>query len=848
VSLSRARETAHPGNATDSCVRDAIFPDTHVALRGTSFGQQPLMDTLVQDLRFAVRSLIRRPGFSMTAIVTLALGIGATTAIFSVVHAVIMRPLPFPEPQRIVQITNLWTKTGLRGTTVSAPDFHDWKAQSRSFEAMGYFTGGQTSVSLNGGADYAGVFRITPGFFEALGARAAIGRLLSDAEMAPGGPLAVVITDAFWRRQFNGDTSAIGTPIKFGDRIFTIAGVLEPRVRYPARADIYVPTWIRPETTSRSAHNYQVIARLRKDVSREAAAAEMTAIARRLEAQYPQSNSSKLTEVVRLQEIVVGSTRGTLLTLLGAVALVLLIACANVANLLLARATSREREMVVRAAVGAVRGRLIRQLLTESAVLGLASALLGAWIARLGMLGLIALAPENLPRLDEIRVDLVALWFAIALALVASCLFGLAPALQSSRVQLVDGLRQGGKGSSIGARTGWARNAFVVAEIALAVVLVVGAGLLARSLAAIAAVDMGFSPERLLVLRTSVPVRTFDDAPRATAFYRDLLPELRALPGVNAAAGVTSLPTQVGSNGGYWIEGGPSFQQLGIARSPQAIFNVVTPEYFHTLGVPIRRGRDFTDGDTRDATKVAIINDALAKASFAGEDPIGRRIQCGLDTPDFMTIVGVVGDVRTSGPQRPAQPEIFMPFQQHPGPATSMNIVARTELADPLLLADTMRRTIADRNPEVPVRASTMDATLETASAAARFQTFLLVVFAGVALLLAVAGVYGVMAYTVSQRIPELGVRIALGATPEHIRRLILGQGAALAGAGLVLGMGLALVSGRVLRGFLFGVSATDPIVLASVVAAVALATLTACYIPVRRAIRVDPMVALRAE
>jgi len=806
------------------------------------------MDTLAQDLRFALRSLIRRPGFSVTAIVTLALGIGATTAIFSVVNAVLMRPLPFAEPDRIVGVANLWTKTGSRGLTVSAPDFHDWKAQSQSFAAMGYFVGGQTSVALASGADYAGVFRISPGFFESLGARAAIGRLLTEEEQKPGGPLAVVITDAFWRRQFNGDASAIGSPIKFGDRIFTIAGVLEPRVRYPARADIYAPTWIRPETTSRSGHNYQVIARLRNGVARETAASEMLTIAKRLEAEYPQTNSGKLIEVVPLREVVVGSARGTLVTLLGAVGLVLLIACANVANLLLARATAREREMVVRAAVGAARGRLVRQLLTESAVLGVASALLGAWIARIGMLGLIALAPDNLPRLDEVQVDLTALGFAIALALIASCLFGLAPALQSSRVQLVDGLRQGGKGSSVGARTGWARSAFVVAEIALAVVLVVGAGLLARSLAAIAAVDMGFSPERLLVLRTSVPVLTSDQAPRATAFYRDILPEIRALPGISSAAAVTGLPTQPVSNGGYWLEGGPGFEQLGIAASPQAIFTVITPQYFRTLGVPIRRGRDFTDGDTRDAPRVAIINEALAKNSFAGQDPIGRRIQCGLDTLDFMTIVAVVSDVRTAGAQRATQPEIFMPYEQHPGPATALYIVARTELADPLALVDTVRRTISDRNADVPVKASTMELTLETASAAPRFQTFLLIVFAGVALLLALAGVYGVMAYTVSQRIPEIGVRIALGATPRHVRALVLGQGAALAGAGLALGIVLALLSSRLLQGFLFGVTATDPLVLGAVVITVAVATLGACYVPVRRAVRVDPMVALRAE
>jgi len=502
---------------------------------------------------------------------------------------------------------------------------------------------------------------------------------------------------------------------------------------------------------------------------------------------------------------------------------------------------------VVRAAVGAARGRLVRQLLTESAVLGVAAALLGAWLARLGMLAIVALAPRDLPRLDEVHVDLTALGFAIAIALAASLLFGLAPAMQASRVQLADGLRQGGKGSSIGARGGRARTVFVVAEIALAVVLVVGAGLLARSLAALAAVDMGFSPDRLLVLNTNVPVKSFDEAPRAVMFYRDLLPELRALPGVKALAGVTTVPTVIRSNGGYWLEGGPGPDDLGV-RSPQAVFTVVTPGYFRTMDVPMRSGRDFTDADRRGAPAVAVINDALAHEAFPGQDPIGRRIQCGLDTLDFMTIVGVVANLHTRGPASPAQPEIYMPFEQHPGPATSLAIVVRTQTSDPRALTDTIRRRISQRNPDVPVKASTMVQTLEASTSDARFQTFLLVVFAGVALLLALAGVYGVMAYTVSQRVPELGVRIALGATPGDIRGLVFGEGAKLAGAGLAAGVGLALLSGRILQGLLFGVTPRDPVILGLVIAAVALATFAACYVPVRRAVRVDPMVALRAE
>jgi putative ABC transport system permease protein len=805
------------------------------------------MEKLIQDLRFALRSLVRQPGFALTAIVTLALGIAATTAIFSVVDAVMLRPLPFERADRIVAIRNLAARTGAVSSTVSGPDFHDWQAQSRSFQAIAYYKGGETSVTVGSTADYASAQVVTPQFFRVLGARAAVGRLPTEEDQQPNGPLAVVITDAFWKRHLNADPAAIGMPLKFSDRTFVIAAVLEPGIRYPAGADIYAPSWVFPETTSRSAHNYRVIARLKDGVTIDQARGEMLSIARRLETEYPNTNANKLVDVSTLQDVIVGTSRATLYTLLGAVGMVLLIACANVANLLLSRATSREREMVVRAAVGAGRGRLVRQLLTESAALGVAAALCGAWLARLGMLGLLALAPPNLPRLDEIRVDLTALWFAIAVALVASMLFGLAPALQGSRVQLVEGLRQGGKGSSIGSRGGWARNAFVIAEIALAVVLVVGAGLLARSLGALAAVDLGFSPERLLVLKTNVPVRSWKEASHAAAFYRDLMPELRAIPGVVSAAGVTSPPTAVASNGGYWLEGGPGYDQLGT-RSPQAIFTVTTPDYFKTMRIPLKRGRDFSGADTSDAPLTAIVNEALVRASFAGQDPIGRRIKCGLDNLEFMTIVGVVGDVRTWGPSQAPQAEIYMPFEQHPGPASNLSLVVRTDTPDPLALVDTIRRKIADRSREVPVKASTMEATLGTATATPRFQTFLLIVFAGVALALALAGVYGVMAYAVSQRLPELGVRIALGATPQNISRLILGQGARLAAAGLAAGLALSVVSGRLLQGFLFGVTARDPAILLLVTAAVSIATLAACYIPVRRAVRVDPMIALRAE
>jgi putative ABC transport system permease protein len=804
------------------------------------------MDTFLQDVRYSVRNLLRQPTFALTAILTLALGIGASTAMFGVVNAVLLRPLAFPEPDRIVAVTNFWLKSGTRGQNVSWQDFDDWKEQSQSFAALARYSGWETSVTVQGAGTYATVYNVTPGFFEALRMTTSVGRMMTAEEVSGQGSLVAVITDAFWRQRFNSDPAAIGSTVKYSERFYTIVGVLSPGQRYPVRADLYAPEVGQP-TSSRSGHNYRTVARLKDGVAVAQAHSEMVGIAKSLEAEYPNTNTGKSAAVVPLKDLIVGESGRTLYVLFAAVGMVMLIACANVANLLLARSTGREREMVVRAAVGAARGRLFRQLVTESVVLAVASAICGVCFAYAGVLAFTAIAPPDLPRLNETSVDGTVLMFALLVALVSSVLFGLAPAWQVSQVQLVDGLRQGGKGTTIGSRGAWARGVFVVAEIALAVVLVFGAALLGRSLAALAAVEMGFTPEQLLVLNTAVPVRDRSDAPRATAFYRDLLAEVRTLPGVNAAGAVTALPTVIRSNGGYAIEGRTSFEQMGI-RLPSALFIVSTPDYFRTLRVPIKSGRDFDDGDTNDAPLVAIVNEALARASFPGEDPIGHRIRCGLDRPEFMTIVGVVADVRTDGPSRPAQPEIYMPYLQHSGPATALNIVVRTDAANPLMLADTISRTIRQRNVDVPIKTTTMIGTLGAAAAAPRFRTMLLVAFAAIALLLALAGVYGVMSYTVSQRLPELGVRVALGATPGNLMSLIVGHGARLAAAGLVVGLGLALLSGRLLQGLLFNVTSRDPFILAIVCLTVAAATLAACYIPGRRAARADPMLSLRSE
>lgn len=806
------------------------------------------METLLQDLRYCLRTLRRQPGFALTAILTLAVGIGATTAMFTVINAIVLRPMTIDQPDRVVVVTNYNTRTGTRPITVSAPDFYDWRERNRSFSAFAYYAAWEMSVRIGQNADYATPVLTTEDFFKAVGVRAQIGRLLTAEDHKPNSALAAVITDGFWRRQFDASPTALGQTVKFNERTYTIVGVLAPGFRFPARADIYYPSWVRPETTSRSAHNYRVVARLNDGVTIQQADADMKTIARALEQQYPQTNQFKLNQVQSLQSFVVGDSGSTLYTLFGAVAFVLLIACANVANLLLSRVASRRREMLVRAAVGAGRTRLLRQMLTESVVLGVCGGIAGLLLARVCMVALLALAPEDLPRLNEVSIDSTVLGFSLAISIVASLIFGAAPALQVSRVQLIEGLRQAGKGAAAGGRTGWARSVFMIAEVALAVVLVVGAGLLARSLVALASVDMGFNPERLLVLHTTVPIAGAADAPRGTTFYRDLLPELRAMPGVSAVAGAMGVPTRPRSNGGYWIEGGPRFEELGMARSPQAIFNVITPDYFRAMRIPLRSGRDFTDSDRRGATMVAIVSEALVKASFPGVDPIGQRIRCGLDTPEFMTIVGVVADVRTSGPSRPAQAELYMPYEQHPSYGSTLSIVARTDALEPLTLADTMRRKIQQRNQDVPVRVETMEQTVATAAATPRFRTFLLTTFAVVALLLAVAGVYGVMSYTVSQRVPEIGVRIALGASPGDVLRLVMMQAARVTAIGLAIGVALALGLSELLRTQLFGVQPQDPLVLLSVIVGVSLAAMLASYIPSRRALRVDPMIALRAE
>jgi putative ABC transport system permease protein len=800
------------------------------------------MDHLIQDLRFALRSLVRLPLFSVVAVTTLALGIGVNAAVFSAVDAVLLRSLDYREPERIVALSTDWRKTGVHGT-VSAPDFHDWHDRTRSFAAMAYYAGGETGVSVDGAADYASAAVVTPEFFPVLGVAPQIGRVFDGASEAAAEWPAVIGHD-FWLRRFGGRPDALGRKVSTGGRVFTIVGVMPPRFAFPDGNDIWYPSYAQPETTSRSAHNYWAVARLAAGVTIEQAQADLASVAADLERAYPTSNKDKGAVVVPLREELVGGTRSTLYLLLGAVALVLLIACANVANLLLARATGRRGELAIRAALGAGRRRLIMQLVTESLLLAAVSAGVGLVIARWGVAVFVAVAPTGLPRASEIVIDGRVLAFALAIAIASSLLFGVLPAVRASRLDLNTSLRQGGRGAIAGRRDALS-SALVVAEVTLAVALVVGASLLVRSFIALQHVDLGFNLDHVLVVETAAPVRDLDAAERAARTYADLVPRLAGLPGVLSAAGARGLPgTALHPNGGYQLDGRTG---LGMVGTPNTLFTVVTSAYFRTLGMPIKSGRDFSPADAAGAPPVAIVNEALARRSFPGGDPIGHQIQCGLDSPAFMTIVGVVGDVRSYTPSRAPQPELYMPLNQHPRSAASIVIVARTA-GDPLGSANAFVQTIRSRAPDIPARASTMTARISSTVATPRFRMLLVGTFAALALVLAMAGVYGVMAYAVGRRTAEIGVRMAMGAAAADILRLVLKEGLQLAIAGIAIGCALAYAMARWLAAMLFGVGPLDPVAFVVVPIALLTTAAVATAIPALRAARVDPIAALRAD
>ena len=797
------------------------------------------------DLKFALRSLFKNPGFTLLAVAVMALGIGANTAVFSVVNSVLLKPLAYRDADRIVTLSSLWRKSGSHGQ-VSGPDYHDWHDQSTAFSAMAYYDNEETSVMIGSSAEYAAVALVSPEFFQVFSMEPAVGRLFSGEESKAGGAPAAVISHSYWLNRFGGNPRVLGQTVRMLDKNFPIVGVLSPGFRFPDKTDIWVPASTFPESVERSAHNYLVVGKLKPHVTLEQAQSQMTAIGTRLSQQYPASNKNKNVAVTRMRDEMVSNIQLTLYVLLGAVAVVLLISCANVANLLLAKATTRTREIAIRAAVGASRGRIIRQLIVESVLMSLGAAIVGLLLAVWGSAALVGLAPANIPRLAETSIDGWVLAFTLVVSVVASLLFGLAPALHASRVDLNDALKQGAARAVVGGGAGKLRGALVVAEIALSVVLLTGAGLLIRSFVALNNVALGYRPDHVLVMATSVPANDLKSAQRASRFYKELLPDLATLPGVTAVGATRTLPGHIGSNGSYWVDHFPTREQMG-ASGPGAVFSVVGPGTFAALGIPLRTGRDFSAADTYDAQFTAIVNEAFVRQSFPGQDPIGRVLYCGLDSMNGMRIIGVVGDVRQYGPSRPPVAEIYMPYEQHPEPSTALNVLVRTG-NDPASLEETLRRKARAHSAEVPVKFTTLEESLSENVAAPRFRTLLLGSFAALAVCLAMAGVYGVMAYLVGQRSNEIGLRMALGASPSDVWRLVVKEGMVLTGAGLVVGLVGAFAATRLLQTMLFEVKTGDPVTYAAVAALLAIVAMIAAYVPARRASRVDPLIALRQE
>jgi predicted permease len=803
-----------------------------------------VIDDLLRDVQYAGRSLRRGPGFAALAILIMALGIGANTAVFSVVNAVLLKPLSFHDPDRIVTLSDFSTTDQTRtalSKQVSAREFQDWHDQSSSFETMAYYGSRETAVIRASEAGYARVAGVSPEFFRVFALEPIAGRFPTPEEMKPGGG-AVMISYGYWRSHFGGDPRALGQTVRvYGLR--TIVGVLPPGFRFPEKADLWFG--VTETTDPPAARNYLAVARLKPGVSLEQAQTEMTVIARRLAQKYPDTNKEWSVVVARMRDDMVREVRLMLYLLLGAVAVVLLIACANTATLLLGKAMGRTRELAVRAALGASRRRIVGQLVTESLLLSLLAGVSGLLLAYWGSKALVALAPADLPRLAETGIDRWVLAFTFGISMITSLLFGLVPALYASRVELSDALKQGGTRLVGGGGMVRMRGALVVAEITLAVALVSGAGLLIKSLVALHNVALGFRPENVLVMRATVPGSLAVATPRARQFFGDMLSQITRLPGVLAAGATMAPPGSIDSSGGYFIDRLPA--QPDWTHAPSVVLSIVAPGTFAALGIPVKSGRDFSDSDTTDRPLVAVVNEALVRKSFPNQDPLGRTIFCPFDTLTGMTIIGVAGDVRQLGPEREPMPECYMTYGQHSFNGLTLSIVARTA-GDPAALSETLRRLARERSADVPMKFTTMEAMLSDHVAAPRFRTLLFAVFAGLAVCLAMAGVYGVMAYAVAQRAGEIGVRIALGATTGSILRLVLGQGLTLTGLGLVLGLAAAVAGSRLLTSMLFRVHPNDPVVYVAVAMLLGVVALVASYVPARHASRIDPLTALRQE
>jgi putative ABC transport system permease protein len=801
----------------------------------------------MNDLKFAFRQLLKNPGFTAVAVLTLALGIGANTAMFSIANAVLFRPLPFKKADRLVM---LWQEYPKRGwpphVTFSLPNYVDVRTQSRVLENAGAFS--ESAHTLAGDLEPMRVntLRISATLLPTLGVQPKLGRNFTDEEDRPNADRVALLSDHLWRSRFGAAPSIVGRTIFLNDESVTVAGVLPANFRMgEEKPDLFLPLRLDPNRVGRGQRGLQVIARLKEGVTQTQAEADMATLAPRLAEANPWVNGEMEISVVPIQEQFVGEVRTALMVLLGAVAFVLLIACANVANLLLARAAGRRQELAVRLALGAGRWQVIRQLLVENGMLAVGGGAVGLLLGIWSLQSLTALAAQHLPQARDAALDGRVLAFTLVLSLATALIFGLLPAIQASRTDAAESLRDSSKSSTAGVTRQRLRAWLVVSEIALAAVLLTGAGLLLKSLGRLQRVSAGFDAANLLTVETVLSGTRYNDDPSTRlAFHRELMQRVTRLPGVNSASVGTALPFVGGMNvAGLSIEG----RTFSANESALAENCGVAANFFQTLGVPVLQGRYFTDSDDERASKVAIINLALARKYWPEDNPLGKRVRPdGFDTNIWFTIVGVVQDIRQGSPQKPIKPEMYWPYPQNP--LRGHHLLIRTTLP-PLSLAQTVRREIwaVDRNLATS-SVKTMEQRIGESIASANFQSVLLGTFAGLALLLAAVGIYGVMAISVSQRTRELGIRLALGAGRLDLHRLVLGQGMKLVLIGIAIGAAGAFGLTRLMGGLLFEVSATDPTTFLLVALALALVAVAACYVPAQRAARVDPMEALHHE